>query len=260
MGAGVLLADDRLLPLLPDSGWDVQGVRDVVGGVMAVCIVLSVAFLIFGVLTMMPGVVSGNMMERAFSWRRMVCALMIPVTVGVASGGLSWSFQGAYGTGGLQPSAPYQTKVGTVDWSGSRSQSLLDLIANGEKVQKTKKEVAKGVEGGLDWVTGADGKGNIAQKGWNFFSGGDGKGNVFQKIGNFFTGADGSGNIFEKIGHAGKSVADFFSGGDGKGNIAVKWWNLVSGADGSGNIVEKVSGAVQGVASGVSDWWRKHFG
>ncbi len=117
---GVVLADDeQLKALLPDPAWDVQGVREVAGGVMAVGLVIAVGLIIVGCLTMMPGLITGNMMERAFSWKALAAALLVPLTIGAASAGWAWSVK-AYGSNGLQLSQKYSvqyslTSVKSVD-------------------------------------------------------------------------------------------------------------------------------------------------
>ena len=78
--SGMVLADDSLINLFPDPAWDVAGFRDLAGGVIAVCLYAAVAMVIVGVLTLLPGLITNNMMERAFSWKRLLCALMIPLT------------------------------------------------------------------------------------------------------------------------------------------------------------------------------------
>lgn len=88
--SGMVLADDSLINLFPDPAWDVAGFRDLAGGVIAVCLYAAVAMVIVGVLTLLPGLITNNMMERAFSWRRLLCALMIPLTIGAATGGFAW--------------------------------------------------------------------------------------------------------------------------------------------------------------------------
>ena len=87
--SGMVLADDSLINLFPDPAWDVAGFRDLAGGVIAVCLYAAVAMVIVGVLTLLPGLITNNMMERAFSWKRLLCALMIPLTIGAATGGFA---------------------------------------------------------------------------------------------------------------------------------------------------------------------------
>ena len=177
---GVLLADDeQLKTLLPDPGWDVQGVRDVAGGVMAVGLVVAVGLIVAGCLAMLPGLITGNMMERAFSWKALAAALLVPLTIGAASAGWAWSVTG-YGSDGLQPSANYSAQArkvgGMTSSAGSDSSDSSGTIGDA-----------------WNWVTGGDGKGNVLQKAgklvgdeWNWLTGGDGKGNVFQKVGSLF--------------------------------------------------------------------------
>lgn len=80
----VIVADEELKGLVPDASWDVQGVRDMVGGVVAVALVLAVGVIVIGCISMVPGLITNNMMERAFSWKRLAAALMVPFTIGAA--------------------------------------------------------------------------------------------------------------------------------------------------------------------------------
>ncbi|PKU92189.1 hypothetical protein CQR47_0784 [Bifidobacterium thermophilum] len=75
--SATVLADEQLKRLRPDPSWDVSGLRDMVGGVVAVALVATVAVIILGCLSMVPGLISGNMMERAFSWKRLLAALLV---------------------------------------------------------------------------------------------------------------------------------------------------------------------------------------
>ena len=106
----VVLADEQLKALLPDPAWDVQGVRDFAGGVMAVGLVVAVGLIVAGCLSMLPGLITGNMMERAFSWKGLAAALLVPLTIGASSAGWAWSVTG-YGSDGLQPSANYSAQA-----------------------------------------------------------------------------------------------------------------------------------------------------
>ena len=67
----VIVADEELKGLVPDASWDVQGVRDMVGGVVAVALVLAVGVIVIGCISMVPGLITNNVMERAFSWKRL---------------------------------------------------------------------------------------------------------------------------------------------------------------------------------------------
>ena len=109
--SGMVLADDSLINLFPDPAWDVAGFRDLAGGVIAVCLYAAVAMVIVGVLTLLPGLITNNMMERAFSWKRLLCALMIPLTIGAATSGFAWG-AGAFGTDGLAVNDSYQSANG----------------------------------------------------------------------------------------------------------------------------------------------------
>ena len=152
---GVLLADDeQLKTLLPDPGWDVQGVRDVAGGVMAVGLVVAVGLIVVGCLAMLPGLITGNMMERAFSWKGLAAALLVPLTIGAASAGWAWSVTG-YGSGGLQPSANYSAPA----WSDS-GMSVAASSPDGVDSQDSFKTVG----GARDWATGGDDRGDAPQE------------------------------------------------------------------------------------------------
>ena len=118
--SGMVLADDSLINLFPDPAWDVAGFRDLAGGVIAVCLYAAVAMVIVGVLTLLPGLITNNMMERAFSWKRLLCALMIPLTIGAATGGFAWG-AGAFGADGLAVNDSYQSANGHPDWKGVKS-------------------------------------------------------------------------------------------------------------------------------------------
>ncbi len=85
----MVLADDSLINLFPDPAW-MWWVPRPGGGVIAVCLYAAVAMVIVGVLTLLPGLITNNIMERAFSWKRLLCALMIPLTIGAATSGFAW--------------------------------------------------------------------------------------------------------------------------------------------------------------------------
>lgn len=159
----VVLADDaRLQPLKPDPSWDVQGVRDLVGGVMALCIVLSVALIILGVLSMIPGLVSNNMMERAFNWKRLAAALLVPVVVGACASSAAWGYE-AFGSQGLTVNGSYQSaegvdknsaerrNVGDQGWE-SHSEGLADLVGQlgSDIVKRMGDTVKQAVKDALD--------------------------------------------------------------------------------------------------------------
>ena len=73
----MILADSALKGLRPDPAWDVSGVRDMVGGVIAVALVLCVGVIILGCVSLIPGLISNNQMERAFSWKRLLAAMLV---------------------------------------------------------------------------------------------------------------------------------------------------------------------------------------
>ena len=54
------LADNALKGLKPDPAWDVSGVRDMAGGVIAVALVLCVGVIIIGCVSLIPGLVSNT--------------------------------------------------------------------------------------------------------------------------------------------------------------------------------------------------------
>lgn len=106
-----ILADDQLMRLRPDPAWSIQGLNSFIGGIMAVCIVLAVALIVLGIITMMPGLITNNVMERAFSWKRLLAALMIPLVVGVGTSGMAWGMN-AYGSAGMPVNGTYQSADG----------------------------------------------------------------------------------------------------------------------------------------------------
>lgn len=54
------------------------------GGVIAVALVLCVGVIIIGCVSLIPGLVSNNQMERAFSWKRLLAAMLVPFVIGAA--------------------------------------------------------------------------------------------------------------------------------------------------------------------------------
>lgn len=102
----MILADSELKGLRPDPAWDVAGVRDMVGGVIAVALVLCVGVIILGCVSLIPGLISNNQMERAFSWKRLLAAMLVPFVIGAAVSGWSWSCN-LFGSNGLQSNRSY---------------------------------------------------------------------------------------------------------------------------------------------------------
>ena len=203
--SGMVLADDSLINLVPDPAWDVAGFRDLAGGVIAVCLYAAVAMVIVGVLTLLPGLITNNMMERAFSWRRLLCALMIPLTIGAATGGFVWG-AGAFGADGLAVNDSYQSANGHPDWKGVKSDEAKKSDDLGGVVRQVIPAWRISHQAAGDAIDKALSTG---KKAWQWLSGGDGKGNVFQKAGDASSGArdwasggDGKGNVFEKTGRA----------------------------------------------------------
>ena len=204
--SGMVLADDSLINLFPDPAWDVAGFRDLAGGVIAVCLYAAVAMVIVGVLTLLPGLITNNMMERAFSWKRLLCALMIPLTIGAATGGFAWG-AGAFGTDGLAVNDSYQSANGHPDWKGVKNDEAKKSDDLGGVVRQLGEDIANRV--GKAAGDAIDKALSTGKKAWQWLSGGDGKGNVFQKAGDaasgawdWLSGGDGKGNVFEKTGRA----------------------------------------------------------
>ena len=202
--SGMVLADDSLINLFPDPAWDVAGFRDLAGGVIAVCLYAAVAMVIVGVLTLLPGLITNNMMERAFSWKRLLCALMIPLTIGAATGGFAWG-AGAFGADGLAVNDSYQSANGHPDWKGVKNDEAKKSDDLGDVVRQLGEDIANRV--GKAAGDAIDKALSTGKKAWQWLSGGDGKGNVFQKAGDaasgawdWLSGGDGKGNVFEKTG------------------------------------------------------------
>ena len=105
------LADNALKGLKPDPAWDVSGVRDVAGGVIAVALVLCVGVIIIGCVSLIPGLVSNNQMERAFSWKRLLAAMLVPFVIGAAVSGWGWSCN-VFGSNGLGVNRSYTQASG----------------------------------------------------------------------------------------------------------------------------------------------------
>lgn len=213
-----ILADSALKGLKPDPSWDVAGIRDMTGGVIAVALVLCVGVIILGCISLVPGLVSNNQMERAFSWKRLLAAMLVPFVIGAAVSGWSWSCD-LFGSQGLQANRSYTQASGSgktdlKDNRGKGNDSLTDLVKQlgddivsgiGDAVKSTVKTAVSDAMKGVNWLTGGDGKGNIFQK----------TGNALGDAGKWVTGADGKGNIFQK---AGEGIKDGFTG----------LWNWVS--------------------------------
>lgn len=142
--SGMVLADDSLINLFPDPAWDVAGFRDLAGGVIAVCLYAAVAMVIVGVLTLLPGLITNNMMERAFSWKRLLCALMIPLTIGAATSGFAWG-AGAFGTDGLAVNDSYQSANGHPDWKGVKNDEAKKSDDLGGVVRQLGEDIANRV-------------------------------------------------------------------------------------------------------------------
>lgn len=204
--SGMVLADDSLINLFPDPAWDVAGFRDLAGGVIAVCLYAAVAMVIVGVLTLLPGLITNNMMERAFSWKRLLCALMIPLTIGAATGGFAWG-AGAFGADGLAVNDSYQSANGHPDWKGVKNDEAKKSDDLGGVVRQLGEDIANRV--GKAAGDAIDKALSTGKKAWQWLSGGDGKGNVFQKTG-------------QAAGDAASGAWDWLSGGDGKGNVFEK--------------------------------------
>ncbi len=107
-----VLADGELKGLRPDPSWDVAGLRDMVGGVVAVALVLTVGAIIIGCVSLVPGLISNNQMERAFSWKRLLAAMLVPFVIGAAVSGWAWSCN-VFGEEGLQTNRTYTQESGS---------------------------------------------------------------------------------------------------------------------------------------------------
>lgn len=171
------LADNALKGLKPDPAWDVSGVRDMAGGVIAVALVLCVGVIIIGCVSLIPGLVSNNQMERAFSWKRLLAAMLVPFVIGAAVSGWGWSCN-VFGSNGLGVNRSYTQASGSgktnlKDGRGKGDDSLTGLV----------KQLGDDIVSGISDTVKTTVKGAVddALKGWNWVSGGDGKGNIFQK-------------------------------------------------------------------------------
>ena len=176
----MILADSALKGLRPDPAWDVSGVRDMVGGVIAVALVLCVGVIILGCVSLMPGLISNNQMERAFSWKRLLAAMLVPFVIGAAVSGWSWSCD-LFGSNGLQSNRSYTQASGSgktdlKDKRGKGDDGLTGLVKQlgddivsgiGDSVKSAVRTGVRDALKGLDFVTGKDGKGNIFQKAGN---------------------------------------------------------------------------------------------
>mgnify|MGYP007121640941 CR=1 FL=1 len=161
------------------------------------CLYAAVAMVIVGVLTLLPGLITNNMMERAFSWKRLLCALMIPLTIGAATGGFAWG-AGAFGADGLAVNDSYQSANGHPDWKGVKSDEAKKSDDLGGVVRQLGEDIANRV--GKAAGDAIDKALSTGKKAWQWLSGGDGKGNVFQKAG-------------QAAGDAASGAWDWLSGG-----------------------------------------------
>ena len=166
--SGMVLADDSLINLFPDPAWDVAGFRDLAGGVIAVCLYAAVAMVIVGVLTLLPGLITNNMMERAFSWKRLLCALMIPLTIGAATGGFAWG-AGAFGADGLAVNDSYQSANGHPDWKGVKNDEAKKSDDLGGVVRQLGEDIANRV--GKAAGDAIDKALSTGKKAWQWLSG-----------------------------------------------------------------------------------------
>ena len=190
----MILADSELKGLVPDPGWDVQGVRDLVGGIVAVALVLCVGAIVIGCLSLMPGLVTNNAMEKAFSWKRLLAAMLVPFVIGAAVSGWGWS-QDVFGRGGLKANTSYSSGAsGKGDTSALKDKREKGKDTLTDLVNQLGKDIAKSVGAA---VKSALNPVDNAKKLWNTVTGKDGKGNIFQKAGNglkglwsWLTGAD----------------------------------------------------------------------
>ena len=200
--SATVLADEQLKRLRPDPSWDVSGLRDMVGGVVAVALVATVAVIILGCLSMVPGLISGNMMERAFSWKRLLAALLVPFVIGAAVSGWGWSCD-VFGEAGLSANR------GSVQASGSAKTDLKDTRGEGSDdlggmVRQLGQDIASSIGDSVKTavkqaVSGLNVVVNVGKGAVGYVTGGDGNGNIFQKAG-------------QAIGSAASSLRDWLSG------------------------------------------------
>lgn len=162
------LADNALKGLKPDPAWDVSGVRDMAGGVIAVALVLCVGVIIIGCVSLIPGLVSNNQMERAFSWKRLLAAMLVPFVIGAAVSGWGWSCN-VFGSNGLGVNRSYTQSSGSgktnlKDGRGKGDDSLTGLV----------KQLGDDIVSGISDTVKTTVKGAVddALKGWNWVSGG----------------------------------------------------------------------------------------
>ena len=189
MGVYVAVADGALKGLTPDPSWDVSGIRDMAGGVIAVALVLTVGAIVLGCISLLPGLAGTGM--RSFGWNRLVAAVLVPFVIGAATTGGAWSAD-LFGSGGLHANrsatqAGGSGKTDLKDERGKGKDDLTDLVSQlgkdivsavGDAVRSAVKETVPNV---WKWLTGSDGKGNVFQKAggaasdlWKWLTGSDG--------------------------------------------------------------------------------------
>ena len=123
-----------------------------------------------------------NVMERAFSWKRLAAALMVPFTIGAACTGWAWSAN-LFGSDGLKSNTSYSVAGRKVDSDalkdgrekgsdslGSLASQLGEDIASsiGDTVKDAVSSTVRESLEGWKWLTGGDGDGNVFQKGWDY--------------------------------------------------------------------------------------------
>ena len=173
------LADNALKGLKPDPAWDVSGVRDMAGGVIAVALVLCVGVIIIGCVSLIPGLVSNNQMERAFSWKRLLAAMLVPFVIGAAVSGWGWSCNVVrLQRVGREPFLHAGVRQWENQPEGRSRQGRRQSDRTGQTVGRRHR--VRYLRHGQDHRESAV---DDALKGWNWVSGGDGKGNIFQKAG-----------------------------------------------------------------------------
>ena len=168
----VIAADEELKGLVPDASWDVQGVRDMVGGVVAVALVLAVGVIVIGCISMVPGLITNNVMERAFSWKRLAAALMVPFTIGAACTGWAWSAN-LFGSDGLKSNTSYSVAGRKVDSDALKDGREKGSDSLGSLVSQLGKDIASSIGDTVKDAVSSTVRESL--EGWKWLTGGDGQ-------------------------------------------------------------------------------------
>ena len=188
----IILAEAELKSLYPDSSWDVAGLRDFVGGIVAVALVASVGLILVGCMSMVAEhTIMGT--GARFSWKRLLAALLVPLVIGAATSGWGWS-RDAFGTSGLSTTRSSYTTPSAAATDISGNKGLIQSVVEGakklyEKAKDTAQKAGSWIKDKADkvWNWGKDTVSGLvsgAQNAWNWVTGGAGKGNVIDKAKN----------------------------------------------------------------------------